>query len=217
MSRRIGRVALFDYDGTVRPGDSILPYLLTAIRRGYAPPAQLPRAAAAFLRQTRDGSYTSKAKAVTLSFIRGRSPGELEELGRAFLAAQAKRFYPEAVREMRALREAGFEVAAVSASPSVYMRLLPEVLPVDRVICTECVVRDGAYTGEIGPNCKGEEKARRVRAAFPPETEIGAAYGDSASDAPMLRLAERAVWINPRRHAAELVPGAERRRWGRGK
>ena len=206
-------VALFDYDGTIHPGDSIVPFLWLAVRRGYAPRRQLLKAAAGFLRQACGRASVRQAKEDTLSFIAGKREAELDVLAREFLARQARGFRPDALREMRALRERGAAVVVVSASASVYMHLLGEYLPLDGVICTECEVRDGVYTGGIGPNCRGREKAERIRRAFPEDVRIAAAYGDSASDAPMLRLAERAVWVNPKKRIPELVPGAEIHRW----
>ena len=49
-------------------------------------------------------------------------------------------------------------------------------------------------TGELlGPNCRGEEKAVRLRRAFP-EKNIDSFYSDSRSDAPLARLAGQA-WL----------------------
>ena len=42
--------AFFDFDDTLAKGDSIFPFLLYCIKRGYAPKIQLFKAAAGFLR-----------------------------------------------------------------------------------------------------------------------------------------------------------------------
>ena len=47
------KLALFDFDDTIARGDSIIPYLLYAIRRGKAPWTQLPVAVCAFIKQLR--------------------------------------------------------------------------------------------------------------------------------------------------------------------
>ena len=46
------------------------------------------------------------------------------------------------------------------------------------------------------PNCKGEEKVRRIRQEFGDISGLYVtAYGDSEGDRPMLDLADRAVWV----------------------
>jgi phosphatidylglycerophosphatase C len=46
----------------------------------------------------------------------------------------------------------------------------------------------GAFTG---PNCRGEEKMRRLRAEYGQDVRILAAYGDTSGDTEMLAAAEQ--------------------------
>ena len=145
-----------DFDDTLAKGDSILPYLLYCIRRGLAPRRQLLKAAVAFLRWKLQPSTGRAAKETSLSFIAGRTVAEMDEIARDFFREeQSKRFFREGVSEMRRLREHGVRVVVVSASSDVYMRVLPEFLPCDEVICTVCEAADGVYTGKA-ENLHGE-------------------------------------------------------------
>ena len=163
----------------------------------------------------------SGAKAATLSFIRGREAREMDALGRAFLRDYVpRRCFPGARAELDRLRAEGFRVVVVTASAEVYMRLLPEFLPVDEVIATRCAIDwQGRYTGAVGANCKGEEKPRRIRewldARRLPEPDWAAcrAYGDSPSDAPMLGMVGQPVLVDPRRSLRARLPGAPVARW----
>lgn len=208
-----------DFDDTLARGDSILPYLLFCIRRKLAPRRQLLKAAAAFLRWKLQPSTGRAAKEVTLSYIAGRTVDEMDGIARDFFRqVQQKRFFREGVAEMQRLRDAGVKVVVVSASSDVYMRVLPEFLPCDAVICTVCEVADGRYTGKVGPNCKGEEKVRRIEAwldaqGLSIDQAASSGYGDSPSDAPMLLLTGSPVLVNPKRRLRQRIPDGRVVHW----
>ena len=67
-------------------------------------------------------------------------------------------------------------------------------------------------------NCKGEEKVRRIRewlGAQDIRADFAAsfAYGDSASDLPMLRLTGHPVQVNPRKKLRKAAPDMEAVHW----
>ena len=208
-----------DFDDTLARGDSILPYLLYCIRRGLAPRRQFLKATIAFLGWKLKPSTGRAAKETTLSYIKGRTVAAMDEIARDFFReVQQKRFFHEAVAEMQRLREQGARIVVVSASSNVYMRVLPEFLPCDEVICTVCEVKDGAYTGKVGKNCKGEEKVRRIREwlnvrGLTIDKAASSGYGDSPSDAPMLLLTASPVLVNPKRKLQKAIPGGRVVRW----
>jgi HAD superfamily phosphoserine phosphatase-like hydrolase len=73
---------------------------------------------------------------------------------------------------------------------------------------TPLELRDGHATGALAaPTQSGERKAAAIR-ALAGDREIAAAFGDTAGDIPLLRLARRAVAVAPdealRRTAVEL-------------
>lgn len=201
-----------DFDDTLAKGDSILPYLLYCIRRGLAPRRQLLKAAFAFLRWKLQPSTGRAAKEVSLSYIAGRSVTEMDDIARDFFrTVHQKDFFREGVKEMQALRDKGVKVVVVSASGDVYMRVLPEFLPCDEVICTVCEVKDGVYTGKVGKNCKGDEKVRRINAWLQErnltiDKDASSGYGDSPSDAPMLLLTASPVLVNPKKKLRKAIP-----------
>lgn len=211
--------AFFDFDDTLCEGDSILPYLLYCIRRGLAPKRQLLRAAAAFLRWKLKPDTGHAAKETTLSYIAGRTVDDMDHIARGFFGeVQQLRFFEEGAAELLRLREQGVIPVIVSASPDVYMRVLPEFLPVAHVLSTVCEVRDGRYTGRVGPNCKGEEKVRRIQQwldeqGLAIDRERSSGYGDSPSDAPMLLLSAAPTLVNPRRKLKARIPDGRIVRW----
>lgn len=211
--------AFFDFDDTLAKGDSIFPYLLYCIRRGLAPKGQLLRAAAAFLKWKIKPETGRAAKETTLSYITGRSVTEMDEVARSFFRdEQKKRFFLDGIEELHLLRDQGVTTVIVSASSDVYMRVLPEFLPVDHVISTVCEVQDGRYTGKVGKNCKGEEKVRRIQAwleeqGLSIDKAHSSGYGDSPSDAPMLLLTAAPNLVNPKKKLIRRIPDGQIRRW----
>lgn len=211
--------AFFDFDDTLAKGDSILPYLLYCIRRGAAPRTQLLRAAAGFIAWKLNPRHASASKQMSLSFIKGRTIEEMDELARDFFRDDhTRRFFEKGVQELWKLREQGVKIVVVSASADVYMRVLPEFMPIDAVLSTTCVVQDGRYTGVVGPNCKGEEKPLRITRWLEPrglsvDKARSTGYGDSPSDAPMLLLTGAPTLVNPKKKLVRRVPRGRIVRW----
>lgn len=206
-------IAFFDFDDTLARGDSILPFLLYCIKRGIAPRRQLIKAAGAFLYWKLRPGQASRAKSVTLSFLRGRTEDEMADTARAFFRDEyLTRFYQDGLTELWTLRSQGMKLVVVSASPDVYMRILPEFMPIDAVLSTRCEVgADGRYTGRVGENCKGAEKVRRIEGYLREnqlvlDMKCSSAYGDSPSDAEMMGLVNRAVLVNPKKGLLKRKP-----------
>lgn len=208
-----------DFDDTLAKGDSILPYLLYCIKRGLARRRQFLKAAIAFLGWKLKPSTGRAAKETTLSYIAGRTVEEMDDIARDFFReVQQKSFFREAVAEMQRQRDNGAKIVVVSASSDVYMRVLPEFLSCDEVICTVCEVKDGVYTGKVGKNCKGDEKVRRIREWLQSrdlaiDKAASSGYGDSPSDAPMLLLTASPVMVNPKARLRKAIPDGRIVRW----
>lgn len=214
------KFALFDFDDTLARGDSILPYLLYCIKGGIAPWTVLPASMAAYVRWRIQPTYASQAKQTSLSFIKGRSAQEMDEVARGFFRERLlSRVFAQGVQELERLKKEGYTILIVSASPDVYMRVLPEFLPVETVLSTCCRLdQNGCYTGEVGDNCKGQEKvARLLRYLTDTEQTLdraaSCAYGDSPSDMPMLQMVDQPVLIHPKKKLARLMPDAQKRFW----
>jgi phosphatidylglycerophosphatase C len=103
-------------------------------------------------------------------------------------------------------KEAGHCCVMVSASPDIYLSRVAAQLGFDALICTEMEVEgEGGtdtrrLTGRMKtPNCHGEQKVLRLKAWAAERFGAAAlegmtlyAYGDTAGDKPMLRMAQHA-------------------------
>ena len=210
------RIALFDFDGTLCGGDSILPFLCRCIRQGEAPAGQLLKAACGFLGYRLNPEKVLRAKECTLSFLKGRTRADCDRLADAFLADYLpRRLLPGMKETMAGLKDSGWRIVIVSASPDIYMHRLPRFLPAEDVLATRCVFdEEGRFTGRVEENCKGGRKPERVsrwlaaRGLRREDAELWA-WGDSPSDLPMLRMADKAFLVRPGKTLRQALPEAE--------
>lgn len=212
--------AFFDFDGTLCQGDSILPYLLYAVKHGLAPKQQLLHALKGYIRQKLHPDQVVYAKELTLSFIKDKAQAEMDEFACSFIRdVLVPCFFAEGLQEINKLRQQGVHVVIVSASPDVYMRMLPAFLPVDDVIATPCEKHtNGTYSGSITCNCKGDEKPQLIRAwllqhGWTLDRDASSAFGDSYSDAPMLKQVGHPVLVNPKQKLIKAMPQAKVVHW----
>lgn len=208
--------ALFDFDGTLIRGDSIVRFVRYAHARGLTGAGGLARAALWAAAYGLHLTTAERAKRESLSFLAGREQGGVEALGRTFCREELlPRLYPQGVEELRRRHAEGAEVLLVTASPSFYLEALKEELPIQRIIGTRMHVENGVYTGLIaGENCRGVQKPLRLAEDLAARGDMvdyasSWAYGDSAGDAPMLALCGHKVGVNPRRRLVKRMKGAD--------
>ena len=208
--------ALFDFDGTLIRGDSIVRFVRYAYARGLTGAGGLARAALWAAAYGLHLTTAERAKRESLSFLAGREQAGVEALGRAFCREELlPRLYPQGVEELRRRHAEGAEVLLVTASPSFYLEALKEELPIQRIIGTRMHVENGVDTGLIaGENCRGVQKPLSLAEDLAARGDMvdyasSWAYGDSAGDAPMLALCGHKVGVNPRRRLVRRMKGAD--------
>jgi phosphatidylglycerophosphatase C len=187
------RVAAFDFDGTMVPGDSLIPFLWRT--------AGAARFARAVLRHGLRiavatglglGSRDAAKEAFVRATLGGRSLADVRTAGEAFAADLERRVDPDALARVAWHRDRGHELVLVSASLELYLAPLGERLGVDAVLATRLVVdADDRVTGSLdGPNVRGPEKVVRLRDWLGRERCELWAYGDSDGDRELLALAD---------------------------
>ena len=201
-------LALFDFDGTLTRRDTVLPFLL-----GVCGNDSFPRLTMAAARAFAGGADTRRdaAKgAVIMHALQGRAHSEVQAVGRAYARSVVKRaLRPDARARLEWHRTRGHRLALVSASLEPYLTVVAEHLAIDTCLCTRLEVDgSGVLTGSmLGPNCRGAEKARRVREVFELETFEVWAYGDTSGDESLLALADHPVWVG--RRARRVSQGSQ--------
>jgi len=203
----VGRVvAVFDLDGTITRRDTLYPYVWHYLARRPWRLARLLAVVPALLAWLFAGRDRGRLKAALLRHtLRGESRAAIAAWNDTWLPRViARELQPGAVAAIASHRHRGDTLVLMSASVDLYVPRLGELLGFGHVVCTEVLWKgerlDGALTTA---NLRGEEKARclaQLRAELAPVASV-TAYGNSASDLPHLRLAERGVLVNGARRA----------------
>jgi phosphatidylglycerophosphatase C len=194
-------VAAFDFDGTLIPRDSFVPFLLRVTgRRSFG--QTLIGSSASMLRAygVKRNRDASKA-ALVARLLRGYPAERLTVLGQAFSAELAGRLRPAMAERINWHREQGHRLVLVSASLDVYLEPLGQRLGFDGVLATSLEVGDdGLLTGRLqGTNVRGAEKEARLRswmAAHLGDVPVELwAYGDSPGDRQLLAMADHPLLV----------------------
>ena len=216
--------ALFDFDGTLIRGDSILLLVTYARRKGLMDARSFSRALWAGARYGLKCCTAVRAKETALAFLAGRSAAEVDAVVQGFYQeVLLPRLRPQAVEAIQSHRAQGHEVLLVTASSSFYLQPFREKLGLTDIIGTRLDMgADGRFTGRVcGDNCRGVQKALRLAEYLASKGDrlnydTSSAYGDSYGDLPMLRLCARKVGVNPKARlwrALRHLDGAMRVTW----
>jgi phosphatidylglycerophosphatase C len=205
------QVAVFDFDGTLVPRDSLLPFLrrvcgTRAVARALA--LEGPR-----LAQVAAGrGDRERVKAALFGrLLAGRSVADLEPVVRQYAQHVVARQVRADVRaRVEWHRGQGHTVVMVSASPELYLVPIGQLLGFDAVLGTRLEVdAAGRLTGNLlGRNVRGPEKVARLNAHLGGDPVRLWAYGDSAGDRELLARADVATRVTRRRLRAASPPVA---------
>ena len=207
------QIAVFDFDGTLIRGDSVVALLFFARSKGCLSLPELLAAGWYGLRYRLRLTDALTAKGRSHAFLARMKDTERQAFLREFAGTLTARIYKDGLAQIQKHRAQGDLVILCSASCACYMQYVAEALAVDALLCTPSA-DDGTV---MGPNCRGEEKVRRVYAWLDqhkmPHGCIAAAYGDTAGDAPILRASLHPVLVNAKKKLRGLLPDAERVSW----
>jgi len=185
-------VVAFDFDGTLTIRDSYSAFLKwrAGPRRYARGMVRLIPAALAYLIHRDRGRIKAAA---TREFLRGVPRQTLEADARTFAEKFSRSLLrPDAVATWKRWRGEPVRLAIVTASPEIIVAPFARGLGADALIGT-ALAFDGQdrVTGAFAsPNCRGPEKVVRLKAAFGPDVELRAAYGDTGGDREMIAAAE---------------------------
>lgn len=187
-------IVAFDFDGTLTIRDSFTEFL-----RWRAGPAGwamgLLRMAPAVLAYALDRDRGRIKAASVREFLGGVGRETLDAEAEAFADQIWDRFMrPDALACWNDWGAKGAHRVIVTASPTQTVAPFARRLGADNLLGTALDFDpDGRVTGAfVGPNCRGEEKIRRLRAAYGDDLKIAAAYGDTSGDTEMLAMAQTA-------------------------
>jgi phosphatidylglycerophosphatase C len=185
-------IVAFDFDGTLTVRDSFTSFLRKrAGRRRWA--LGLVRLAPATAAYARDRDRGAIKAAAVKEFLQGVSRTELEADAEAYAArAWRKLMRPDALEAWNDWGQRGAHRVIVTASPALTVLPFARRLGAEGLLGTDLTFdADDRITGTFkSPNCRGEEKVRRLTAAYGSGLRLKAAYGDTSGDTEMLAIAD---------------------------
>lgn len=201
------KLALFDLDGTLLPGDSDHAFGEFLVRLGWADGAQFARHNDRFYADYQRGQLDISEY---IQFItepwRGRPPAQAEEASRRYVEEVIRPMLrPSALDLVERHRAAGDQLAIVTATNEFVTRPIAALFGVAELIATE-LERDGQghATGAIrGVASYREGKVARVeqwlaaRGSSLGRCEASVFYSDSLNDLPLLERVSHPVATNP--------------------
>jgi phosphatidylglycerophosphatase C len=191
-----GRIAFFDFDGTITHKDTLLEFIRFA--KGdigfYSGFLLYSPALVAF--KLKIISNQAAKQLILRHFFGKMSVTEFGKLCNDF----AVKVVPGLVRykalhELQELEQKNFRIVVVSASAENWVKLWAEKMGYD-YIATRLETVSDCITGRItGSNCFGEEKVNRIKQQYKlSEYSEIYCYGDSDGDRPMLALGTKSFF-----------------------
>ena len=196
--------AFFDVDNTMMVGASIFHFARGLAARRFFTTSDLAGFAWQQLKFRVGGRETdvSGHRDTALSFVAGRSVGEIVELGEEIYdELMADRIWAGTRALAQMHLDAGQRVWLVTATPVELAQIIARRLGLTGALGTVAESTDGVYTGRlVGEMLHGPGKAHAVRALAVAEgldLRRCTAYSDSVNDVPMLSAVGTAVAVNP--------------------
>ena len=185
-------IVAFDFDGTLTVRDSFTAFLKwrTPWGRWALGGLRLVPAALAYLIHRDRGRIKAAA---TREFLGGVPRERLEADARRFAELHSRSLLrPDAVLAWKRWRGERVRLVIVTASPDLVVAPFARGLGADDLIGTPLAfdALDRATGAFASPNCRGPEKVVRLKAAYGPELQVRAAYGDTSGDTEMLAIAQ---------------------------
>lgn len=215
--------ALFDFDGTLRKGDSIITVCRYAHKKGLCTTKQLLHGAWYGVKYGLHLCSAERSKTEAMQWVKGRLDSEMAAFALDFcLNKLVPEMFPQGLEALRKEKARGATVLLVSASPAFYLMPLINLLGIEDVIATRMNVDEtGRFTGDCGDNCKGLQKPLRLAEYLASKGDSldfaqSSAYGDSGSDFPMMQLCQSKVGVNAKvklKKALKNEEGVNHVRW----
>lgn len=185
-------LAFFDFDGTLTRCDTFIPYCLIALLNQPKRIFGLKQVFRGCVDFAKGNIQRQELKeAFVRTFLGNASLGDIKNWNKIFF----RLMFPltlrnKGLKKVRQHKQRGDRIYIVSASPDIYLKPLAVRWGLDGAICTKLEWKNERLTGRIlGKNCRGEEKARRVRALFSETELIGSfGYGNSDGDRQLLKI-----------------------------
>lgn len=197
------KLAIFDIDYTITKKETLLQLFLYLLKDDIKNIRYIPRAIISGLLYAISFFDERKVKESFLKFLYNKNESEVYIVAKRFYKDRlSKILYQDAIEMIKKLKNQGYKVYLISASPEFYMFQFYSIKEVDKIIGTKFKFENGKFICRMeGLNCKGNEKVRRLKEELKKEGnninfEDSYMFSDSLSDKPLLDLVGKPYLIN---------------------
>ena len=207
------KLAIFDIDYTITRKETLMEFFKYIVSKDIKNIKFLPRALYSGLMYGVKVYDEKKVKECFLKFIENIDETELAKLTKSFYDERLSTIlYKDAVNMIKKLKNEGYMVVLISASPEFYVKEFYAIEEVDLIIGTKFTFEGGKFIRKMsGNNCKGEEKVRRLNEVLKEKNikvdfKNSYMFSDSLSDKPLLDLVGKPYLINyKKKHEIEIL------------
>ena len=201
------KLAIFDIDYTITRKETLMEFFKYLVSKDIKNIKFLPRALYSGLMYGIKVYDEKRVKECFLKFIENIDEKELAILTKSFYDERLSTIlYEDAVNMIKKLKNEGYMVILISASPEFYIKEFYAIKEVDLIIGTKFIFENGKFVRKMsGNNCKGEEKVKRLEKVLKEKNikvdfKNSYMFSDSLSDKPLLDLVGNPYLINYKKH-----------------
>jgi HAD superfamily hydrolase (TIGR01490 family) len=211
------KLAVFDIDGTIFRWTFIAQLMEELTKKGIFPPEIIKQTQEVYFAwKDRKGTwdnYINTVVKVTNEGLTGKDEKQVDEVIEEIVRFKKDNVYVFTRNLIKKLKQNGYFLLAISASPIKIVSKFTEALGFDEYFGTIYEISDGKYTGRELNEVVFNKHA--VLAQFLKEhkditLQDSVGVGDSKSDASFLEMVERPIAFNPDR---DLAIHAKKKKW----
>lgn len=197
------RVALVDWDGTIRKDFTIRSWARFLVNVGIASRqiiADLENLFALYSEgRISHNNLASRSALIYAACLKNIAQEEINRYSTLFLKSDRKHLIATSLQLLSHLSRNGVDIVIISGAPSEVLVKYKDVLPLNRIYGLQLEVKDGFYTGrtKINPGTSST-KARIIKLLLEPQgqNKVVLAMGNSSSDIPLFRAAPVRIIVN---------------------
>ncbi len=204
LQRALGKscsLCICDWDGTLRPGFLIVDWVLYLSKK-LSVPSVRHHQLLTFVERYRANeiSYESFANAaieVYAKVLSGLNCQDVRELSDAFVIEDSRNLFPSSRPLLTAIKERGYKIVVISGAPLIPLLSYSKLLRIDHTFAVDAACnQNGFFEDRIIKNyALPQNKQRIINELISRGFEIAMAFGDSASDKPLLDAAKYPFFV----------------------
>ena len=197
------KLAIFDVDFTITNKETLLEFFKFMLKKDKKNIKYLLRVIVSGILYGIKVYDEKRVKECFLKFIDGINEKDLNNLVKNYYDERLTNiFYKDAIDKIKELKQKGYKIYLISASPEFYLKEFYAIKEVDMIIGTRFHFNDGKFARKmLGANCKGEEKVKRLMSVLKEKNirvdfKNSLMFSYSLSDTPLLDLVGNGYLIN---------------------